>query len=223
MSADATERLSSGVRVSDHLSCTTTRDGEIVGFSESQGRGRAASGDVEAPGCVTITINGVPPEGEAGALGAAQRLVAQINNRLSQSWAEPTEIEGVRYIDAEALGVGAFAGRKLTIQVVRALTDPAFWQGLGYSGQASLSLPLDAAASILKAAIELKARKIPMAVRRSLTLALDATDVPGLSLDPVLDEFNKIYGNWVETQGFEAVWVVGPWRSMVRKLCRTSG
>lgn len=223
MSIDATEKPSSAARVHDHLSCTTTRDGKIIGFSESQGRGRAASGDMEASGCVTITINGVPPQGEAGALDAARRLVAQLNNTLSQSWAQPTKIEGVQFIDAEALGVGAFAGRKLTIQVVRALTDPAFWQRLGYSGQVSLSLPLSAAAGVLKAAIELKAGKIPMAIRPSLTLALDATDVPGLSLDAVLDEFNTIYGSWVETQGFEAVWVVGPWHSMVRKLCRASG
>lgn len=223
MSSDTTKSVSSSIRAHDHLSSTTTRAGVIIGFSESQGRGRAASGDVDGSGCVTITINGGPPRGETGTFDASCRLVAQLNSKLSQSWAQPIEIAGVRYIDAEAQGVGTFSGRKLTIQVVRALTDPAFWETLGYRGQASLSLPLRTAAKILKAAIERKTGKIPSAVRPSLTLALDATDVPGLSLDAVVHEFNSVYGCWVETQGFEAVWVVGPWHDMVHKLYCTTG
>lgn len=223
MPADTTEKVSSSARIHDQLSCTTTRDENIVGFGESQGRGRAASAEIDAFGCVAISINGTPPRGETGTLDASRRLVAELNNKLSQSWAQPTEVNGAQYIDAEALGVEAFAGRKLTIQVVRALTDPEFWRSLGYSGHVLLSLPLRSAAEVLKSAIELKAGKIPTTVRPSLTLALDATDVPGLSLDAVVDEFNEVYGKWVETLGFEAVWVVGPWHSMVHKLCSASG
>lgn len=149
--------------------------------------------------------------------------MTQLNSKLSHSWAQPTEQKDVQYVDAVAHGIGKFEGRTLTIQVVRALTEPAFWKKLGHHGQVSLSLPLDGAASVLKAAIQLKVKNIPEMLRPSLTLVLDGTDLPGLSLEAVVAEFNKIYGKWVDAQGFEAVWIVGPWPSMIKLLCHTSG
>lgn len=223
MKNETQETLISSAGAHDHASCTTIRNGKIIGFSETPGRGRAASGDIDESGRVLVDIVGVPPRGEAGTLEASCRLVDQLNRKFSQSWAVPTEILGVQHIDAQALGIETFSGRTLTIQIVRALTDPAFWKNLGYSGHISLSLSLRKAAEVLKAAVDLKVAKIPSPARSSLTLALDATDVPGLSLDSVIDEFNEIYGAWVDAQGFEAVWVIGPWGDMVRKLCFVSG
>lgn len=222
-SADSNDHLGSSVQCGDHLSASTTRKGKIVGFGESHGRGRAASGDADDSGRVTVEVSGAPPRGEEGTLSACQRLIDQLNSKFLESWGSPSEVQGVQHIDAEALGVGPYLGRRLTIQVVRALTDPAFWQALGYHGHISLSLLLCEAADLLKTAIEFKTSKIPPAFRASLTLVLDATDVPGFSLDAVIDEFNVKHGSWVEAQGFEAVWVVGPWREMVSKLCRAKG
>ena len=74
------------------------------------------------------------------------------------------------------------------------------------------------AAGILKVAIEHKVRKIDTSVRATLTLVLDACDVPGLSLDPVIDAFNADHSEWLAAQGFQSVWVVGPWVEMVREL-----
>lgn len=223
MAISSNESMDDSARVGDHASCTTTRNGKTVGFGESQGRGRAGSGDIDDSGAVAITLTGVPPRGEAGTFDTCQRFVNQLNSKFSQSWVAPIQVHGVRYIDAEAVGSGPFAGRRLTIQVVRALTDPVFWEGLGYNRRVSLSLSLNTAAGILRAAVESKVGKIPPAVRSSLTLLLDATDVPGLSLDGVVDEFNQVYGRWADTQGFESVWIVGPWVSMVRRLTCASG
>lgn len=214
---DSNKELQSGVRCSDHLSATTTRKGKIVGFGESQGRGRAASGDADTSGQVAIGIAGTSPRGEDGALGACQRLIGHINLD-SECWGPPAEIRGVKHIDAVSPGVGSFAGKQLTIQVVRALTDPDFWQSLGYHGRVSISINVAEAADYLKSAILFKVAKIPPEVRATLTLALDASDVPGLSLHPVIDDFNQRHGEWSDAQGFEFIWVVGPWREMVSRL-----
>ncbi|MGB5235281.1 MAG: hypothetical protein WBN85_08925 [Candidatus Macondimonas sp.] len=211
------EEQRSGIRAVDHWSATTTRKGEIVGFGESDGRGRAASGDWHASGLVTFQIAGSSPRGEEGALAACQRLIHHINLE-SNLWEAPTEVVGIQHIDAVSLGVGKNSGNKLTIQVVRALTDPAFWKSLGRNGSASISVTVPEAAEYLKDAILFKVDKIPSAVCASLTLALDATDVPALSFHPVIEAFNQKHGNWVDTQGFASIWVIGPEREMVSHL-----
>jgi hypothetical protein len=110
------------------------------------------------------------------------------------------------------------AGETLTMQVVRALTDPGFWQSMGHTGNVKLSLSLDECADILRKAVELKSAKIPKDVRAQLTLVLDACDLPGLALDPVIDDFNVRHAGWIQSQGFHSVWVAGPWKEMVRQL-----
>ncbi len=201
--------------MSDHSSATITRKGKIVGFGESHGRGRAASGDLVDSGMIEIAVSGSSPQGEEGTFPTCQRFVEHLN--LSGScWAPPTEIVDRQYIDAIADGTDA---PPLKIQVVRALTDPKFWQSLGCNSNMAISVSVPEAADLLKSAIESKANKIPANIRSSITLVLDATDVPGLSLDPVVDEFNFRLGKWAISLGFESVWVVGPLRGMVRKLC----
>jgi len=213
--------LGASAVMGDHLSATTTRKGKIVGFGESQGRGRAASGDADDSGMIAITVSGSSPRGEEGALAACRRLVEHLN-LSGNSWAPPIEVVGVQHIDATAQRSDGIDGSTLRMQVVRALTDPAFWRSLGHSRNAAISIPVSEAADLLKSAVEFKANKIPIEIRVGITLALDATDVPGLSLDPVVDEFNSRYGVWAESLGFEGVWVVGPWREMVKKLRRAN-
>lgn len=201
----------------DHLAATVTRKGKVIGFSESHGRGRAASGDASDRGEIAIQISGSSPKGEEGAFGSSKRLVDYLRAR-GESWLDPVEVEGVRNIDATVAGTGSWEGKSLTIQVVRAFTDPSFWEGLGRGGRAGISVSVSEAAEILKGAIEHKVRKIDLPVRATLTLVLDACDVPGLSLDPVIDAFNADHSEWLAAQGFQSVWVVGPWVEMVREL-----
>ena len=207
----------SQAQAGDHLSATTTRRGKIIGFSESQGRGRAASGDIDGSGRVSIQISGTAPRGEEGTLQACKLLVEHLN-LSGQCWATPSEENGVQYIDAVAAGERDFEGQTLTIQVVRALTEPTFWQSLGHTGSSRLSLSFLEAADAIKAAIELKTQKIPASLRPQLTLLLDAPDVPGLALHAVVEEFERQHGQWAASLGFDSIWIAGPWREMVSKL-----
>ena len=216
------DKIKTSAVMGDHLSATTTRNGKVVGFGESHGRGRAASGDADESGIVEITILGSSPRGEEGAIEACQRLVEQLNLG-GTIWAPPIEVTNVQHIDAIAERADGTARNRLTIQVVRALTDPVFWRSLGHEKSVTIGIPVAEAAGLLKSAVEFKANKIPSEIRTALTLVLDATDIPGLSLDPVVDEFNLRHGAWAEAQGFEGVWVVGPWRDMVKELCRANG
>jgi hypothetical protein len=217
--SDSYDRLRSLFGIGDHISATTTRNGKIIGVAESHGRGRAASGDMDDSGHISISVAGTSPRGEEGALEACRRLVTHLNS-IGECWGSPLEERGVKYIDATASGNGSFSGQKLTIQIVRASTDSDFWQQLGHNGNNKVSLSLAEAAQLLKSAVQSKLKKIPLEHRSHLTLALDACDVPGLALDAVVEEFNLRHGGWVESHGFHRVWVVGPQHEMVNQLCR---
>lgn len=219
-STDEGDRPRSILKMGDHVSATTTRNGKVIGFAESHGRGRAAAGDMDDSGHVSISVAGTSPKGEEGALQACCRLVDHLNS-MGESWGIPLEVSALKYkyVDAIASGEGGFSGQSLAIQVVRAFTDPAFWQQLNYYEANTLCLSLVESAQLLKLAVESKLKKIPIDHRPPLTLVLDACDVPGLALDAVVDEFNLQYGSWVEAQGFHAVWVVGPQHEMVNRLC----
>lgn len=215
--ANSDEEIESVGIFSDHVLATVKRNNEIVGSSESQGRGRAASCDHLSSGKVRIDVSGVAPRNEEGTMATCQRLLARINEG-SVKWGELAEAKGVPHIDAFAPGEGENAGSTLTIQVVRALTDCNFWQSLGVDGRAMLELTLPEASDMLKKAIHFKAGRIPADSRQTLTLALDATDLPGLALDTVVAQFKRMHAIWVKTQGFASVWVVGPSVEMVHQL-----
>lgn len=211
------DRFREMLQAGDHVSATTTRNGKIIGFGESQGRGRAASGDADDSGRVAITLVGSAPRGEEGTIQACRRLVTHLNSS-GESWEEPTEITGVQYVDATAEGTASSIGNTLQIQVVRALTDPKFWESIGYSGSATLNFSLSDCADVLKRAVELKAEKIPPEIRTNIVLALDANDIPGLALDPVVEQFALRHSQWAHAQGFRSIWLVGPRQEMVSRL-----
>lgn len=215
---DSDEVLGASAVMTDHLSATITQKGKVVGYGESHGRGRAASGDAHDSGMIEIRLSGSSPRGEEGALAACERFIEHLN-LSGGSWAPPVVVTGVQHIDATAQRADGADRPPLTIQVVRALTDPSFWRSLGRNSNTSVSVTVSEAADLLKSAVDFKASKIPTEIRSGITLVLDATDVPGLSLDPVVDEFNSRLGEWAASLEFESVWVVGPWREMVRKLC----
>jgi len=203
---------------SDHLTGATFREGQLIGFSESEGRGRVTSGDLEPGGTVTIVLSGNPPRGEEGTLACCNRLVEALRQR-GENWENPVEIKNEPHIDAMVSGYGSSEGRVLKIQVVRALTKPDFWCIAAKNNKNILKVTPRKAADILKDAICLKVGKIIDAnIRRGITLVLDATDVPGLVIGVVLEAFDTLYGVWVRGQGFESVWIVGPWWEMVYEL-----
>jgi len=106
------------------------------------------------------------------------------------------------------------------VQVVRAVVDPNLWRTLGIAGAVSQNVSATEAANSIKAAVELKAsdRKIPTKDRRTITLALDATRLPGLAFDAVVDQFRVDHGSWANGLGFSAIWLVGPVPRLVWRL-----
>lgn len=198
----------------DYALAVTVREGKTVGFTESAGRGRTASGDAARAG-VSLKVEGSSPQGEEGTMATCRRLV-QALNATGQHWREPVE-RNEKDVDAIATGRN---GAALKIQVVRAVTDRDFWQSLDRDGAAAIVLPVAEAALLLKQAVEHKTGKIDAVTRQTLTLALDATDVPGLALDVVVDVFNADHGDWISAQGFAGVWVVGPTPKLVHQLHR---
>lgn len=211
------ELLSARAVASDHLSATTTRQGRLVGFSESEGRGRSATGDLNEDGTVTIEVMGAAPKGEEGAMGCCFRLI-EAKREIGEQWADPVEISGKAHIDASAASL-VDSSIKLKIQVVRALVDWVFWRSLGREQFSSIRVEPREAAVLLQNAIELKIGRIPQQIRRETVLLLDATDVPGLVLTDVVEEFQKQYSAWCREQGFAEVWITGPWQEMTHKLC----
>ena len=54
--------------------------------------------------------------------------------------------------------------------------------------------------------------------RSNLMLALDATRLPVLGFEDVVEEFQARFGTWIKSLGFEAVWLVGPQDSLTWRL-----
>ena len=69
-------------------------------------------------------------------------------------------------------------------------------------------------------AIETKAndRRIPQSSRCGLLLALDATRLPALGFDAVVEAFRNDWGLWTKSLGFDSVWLIGPSESMTWRL-----
>ena len=108
----------------------------------------------------------------------------------------------------------------MCIQIVRANVDAEFWRTLNRYGKIDGNVNPEALTEQIKLAIDSKAndRKIPKSSRRGLTLALDATRLPALGFDSVIDSFRSKWGPWAHSLGFESVWLVGPSESLTWQL-----
>jgi hypothetical protein len=210
------ERLArSEVRFGDHLSATTTRGGKVIGFSESQGRGRASAADVKSDGTISLIVTGSSSLGEQDTLRSCQLLIERLN-KTDPLWSLP--VLGTHpSVDAETTAVGR--DDKLHMQVVRAITNSEFWRELGRSGTSGLrNVTPDEAASGIKDSILQKAGSIPPSDRSRLVLVLNSIDSPSLVLDPVIDAFRKMHQPWARSLGFREIWIVGPWSDLTHRL-----
>jgi len=205
----------SEVRIGDHLSATTTRGGNVVGFSESTGRGRAATADVNPDGTISLHVSGSSSLGEEGTFKSCQLLVNCLN-KPDPRWNPP--VPGTHpSVDCEATAVQGT--HKLHMQVVRAITKSVFWRELGRSGESGLrNVTPQEAASGIKESIAQKATTIPPADRAGLVLVLNSIDSPSLVLNPVVEEFRRAHLKWAQSLGFREVWIVGPWADLTHRL-----
>jgi hypothetical protein len=208
-----------GIALGEHVATVKRTGGKVTGFGESARQGRAASADQAADGSLTYSIAGSAPQGEEDTLAACRVLLRRLNDAGAR-WGnlrvgkEPADCVAD---DAERVGV------RLEIQVTRAIVSPDLWRDLAQSGTVRRErVAASSLAAELRAAIAKKASNAALtrASREKLVLALDATRLPGLAFDAVIDEFRSRYAAWTARQGFVSVWLVGPQSALTWRLDR---
>jgi hypothetical protein len=208
--------VADGISLNDYMLAVGKKDQKIAGFRESKRNGRIASADQNEDGSFSYSIEGKSPQGEEDTLSACEKLV-QTLNEAGGNWAQPKEGKG----DEDCIVIDKSDQRNvLRIQVVRAITDENLWRQLSEEGRLDLSDTKDVLLIQLKSSIEKKAddRKIPASNRSNLLLALDATRLPVLGFEDVIQEYIKQHGSWTCSQGFQSVWLVGPLPSLTWRI-----
>lgn len=209
------ERLEDRPAIADHVSMTVSRDGKVVGFNESQGRGRAAHGTIDEQGSASFGISGSPSHGEDGTLETSALFIRVLNSGGAR-WQQPNLIsEGL----TDALSCSLDDNAELRMQVVRAVSEPAIWKALGCSGSTECKLLTPAQiADLLRDSISRKVLRIHPTDRADLVLLLNALDTPIVCFDQPISVFLSEHGLWAAGLGFRGIWVIGPWPSLVRTL-----
>lgn len=205
-----------GIGLSDYMSAVGKKDQKSVGFRESERNGRITSADQKEDGSISYSIKGNSPQGEEDTLPACEILVEALN-KAGGNWTKPKEGKGVE----DCIVTDKSDQRNLLrIQVVRAITDENLWRQLSEKERLDRSDTIDVLIAQLKSSIEKKAdiRKIPVSIRPKLLLALDATRLPALGFEDVIQEYMERHGSWTRYQGFQSVWLVGPIPSLTWRL-----
>lgn len=209
--------LKEEIKLSNHISMTGVRDGKTIGFRESEREGRAASADVNDNGTLSHSLSGSSPQGEEDTLNAGRILVESLNHR-GGNWQSPVPGHG----NEDCVATDKIDNsKKIAIQLVRAITDPKFWRELSQKGHYNeTQLSKEELVNQIRTAVEKKANdsKIPFPMRRSLILALDATRLPALCFNDVVEAYRTLYTAETKILGFESVWLVGPIPDLVWRL-----
>jgi len=182
------------------------RQGEAMGFSESEHHGTASGSSLEEDGNLQYSIEGKSPQGEQGTPAVCEVLLARMKEL---GYPYDTVLSGSEPADC------VFADsskRKLPqeVQVARASVSQGLWQQLRYTSAVNRTLTTAMVVKELCDAIQLKERKLVPSVRCSLVLALDATRLPGFGFDRIVQEFRRSQGSWAASLGFKSIWLVGP-------------
>ena len=190
--------ITESVQVSSHMSALHERQGEAIGFSESQREGRASSAPLRDDGLLDMSLVGSSPQGEEDTPAACQVLKERLNADGAH-W--DSIIAGREPVDC-ALVDAHDPDRTLEVQVVRAIASQDLWRQLNSAGSAQKSLSPAAAGAEIRLAIEAKARdmKIPRPMRSKLVLALDATRLPGLAFDAIVRQFRSANMSWTASR-----------------------
>jgi len=146
------------------------------------------------------------------------RILVDKLNQADTNWDAPTNADGPA--DCQSRNKQS-PDQVLHIQVVRAIVNSSLWKRLNLVGKIEeTSINKYELAVQMKLAIEAKAnnRRIPVQSRRGLILALDATRLPVLCFDVVIEEFRSKWGSWAGILGFDMIWLVGPSSSLTSRL-----
>lgn len=204
-------------KASDHVGMLAEREGQTVGFRESERDGRITSADANDDGSLNYSIKGNSPQGEEDTLSACNQLI-KILNQAGANWASPVPGDGVE--DCVAVDNND-SKNKLLIQVIRAVVSRELWKRLNLEGKyENNNCRQEDLVEFLKEAISKKAsdKKIPPSIRQTLVLALDANRLPVMGFTGVIAQYRSLYQTWTKAQGFREVWVVGPNAALVQRL-----
>ena len=209
------EKCETKIGLTTSASMQHKRDDKTIGYSES-GRKSGLSADQSDTGDVSYTVTGKSPQGEEDTLQVCRILVETLNKK-GASWNSPTAGEGV--VDCQAMDKH-LNDKILLVQVVHANIDSNFWKSLNREGKIIKTGKPEELADQLTQAIDSKAnnRKIPLASRKGLILALDATKLPAHGFDAVIEAFHTKWGAWSRTLGFDGIWLVGPSSTLTWRL-----
>lgn len=175
------------------------RESKTIGFEASGRQGRTVSAKQGKDDKLSYTLNGNSPQGEEDTLSACRILVNTLN-KAGGNWHQPTIGDGI--IDCQAVD-RQNNERKLCVQIVRAVVDTKFWKTLNLEGKIMRDDTTKALADKIKSAIDAKAndRKVPKVSRLGLILALDATRLPALGFDAVVENFRSRWGSMSQRIG----------------------
>jgi hypothetical protein len=98
----------------------------------------------------------------------------------------------------------------INVQVVTAISDTETWRELRKSGEVSLEVTIEEAATLLHETMATKAQAIGRREREDITLVLDADQTGVLSKPRILKAYCNFFQDPVKEFGFRNVWVVGP-------------
>lgn len=205
------------MKLDEHIAVLKQKDGENIGFSESERQGTTASANLEEDGNVSYSLKGKSPQGEQDTLAVGQKLI-DVLNKAGDKWSNPELGEGV--VDCASYDLED-PNKKIEIQVIRASTNQQLWKSLSATGEIDrLRITIDELVSDLRTSIDKKAseRIIPSNIRSSITLALDATRLAGHTLDRVVNQFRNDYSEYSKSLGFDSIWIVGPTESLTSRL-----
>ncbi len=218
--AHITVKITDNAVASDHMSGASWRDGRLVGFIESLGRPRVAQCEVLESALVRYSLSGKPSHGEDGTMHACELLVRRLNAD-GACWDLPNE-SSLRNLDAVVKSLEPGNQGELKIQVVRGVVESDFWRVYAIAGSIDeVEVSSSVCAAFIRSAIAFKERKIPGDARAEIVLVLNCIETPFLCLGSVTSRFRSDSGRWVDSLGFQEIWLVGPRIDLVCRLDRS--
>jgi hypothetical protein len=198
--------------------------GKPVGSSHSDAGGRSATAYPSADDQMDVKIKGSPAKGESPVGSACKELLDHLRAK-DEAWKALVNVSDQGSRDEQ--GVDCYlehsSGRKLAIQVTRAVSNPKYRREIDKASKRGDSFKdsfkVSELVEQLRCSIDKKADRIlPKTGRREITLVLDATDAPQVAASSVVRSFRDQYESWSRSLGFEGVWVVGRSVDLVFRL-----
>jgi hypothetical protein len=200
------------IPISENMQVRSIRKEKTIGFRETDSNGRIISSDLNQNGSIVSSLQLKIKPGEKN-VPIAGRILAE---RLSDTKTKWQLIDTSLPIDIDCRLISD--NDCLDIQFTRADNRSSTYKSIQTQGSYNETSQIDQLSILIKEAIESKAARIPGAQRKSIVLALDSTDTPNLSLDPIVEKFRQVYGDWLRSLSFYSVWIVGPNIDLTNRL-----